>query len=144
MATIFVSSSRNYVVRGILTILTGGLLLFMPGLTMQTVMIVIGGMLLLSGTDQPDFFQQEKSRRFKWFLVIPGLLQYRGWSDIYCCARNNGKNICCFLRYYPADYGSNAIDWRFGNPFMVGLVLDAYCPCFADNNRWNLTSLQSL
>ncbi len=49
MAGIFVSNSRSYIIRGILAILTGGLLLFLPGLTLQTVVVVIGGMLLLSG-----------------------------------------------------------------------------------------------
>lgn len=49
MVNFIIPNSRNYVIRGILTIITGSFLLFMPGLTMETVMMVIGAMLLLSG-----------------------------------------------------------------------------------------------
>lgn len=49
MANLFVSGSKGSVSRSISTIITGGVFLFIPGLTMKTVMVVIGGMLLLSG-----------------------------------------------------------------------------------------------
>ncbi len=49
MANLFVSGSKGSVSRSIYTIITGGVFLFIPGLTMKTVMVVIGGMLLLSG-----------------------------------------------------------------------------------------------
>lgn len=49
MGRFFVPNTRNSYLRGIMTIALGSLLLFVPGLTMQTVMIVIGVLLLLSG-----------------------------------------------------------------------------------------------
>jgi len=49
MMKFFVPNSRNSLFRGILTIALGSILLFVPGLTMQTVVIIIGAMLLLSG-----------------------------------------------------------------------------------------------
>ena len=49
MAKFFVSNSKNSITRSISTILIGGVLLFVPGLTMKTVMMVIGAMLMLSG-----------------------------------------------------------------------------------------------
>lgn len=49
MGRFFVPNSRNAYIRGILTIVLGGLFLFVPGLTMKTVMIMIGGILLVSG-----------------------------------------------------------------------------------------------
>ena len=49
MMNFIIPNPRNYVIRGIITIITGCFLLFMPGLTMETVTMVIGGMLLLSG-----------------------------------------------------------------------------------------------
>ena len=49
MATIFRSNSGVSISRSLLTILTGGIFLFVPGLTMTTVMIVIGTMLVLRG-----------------------------------------------------------------------------------------------
>jgi len=49
MIKFFVPNSRNSLFRGILTIALGSILLFVPGLTMQTVIIIIGLMLVLSG-----------------------------------------------------------------------------------------------
>ena len=49
MAKFFASNSMGSVPRSISTILTGTILLFVPGLTMKAVMIVIGGMLMLGG-----------------------------------------------------------------------------------------------
>lgn len=49
MGIYFVPNSRNSYLRGIMTIALGSLLLFVPKLTMQTVMIVIGAILLISG-----------------------------------------------------------------------------------------------
>jgi uncharacterized membrane protein HdeD (DUF308 family) len=45
----FVPNSRNSLLRGMGTIVLGSILLFVPGLTMQTVIIIIGSMLVLSG-----------------------------------------------------------------------------------------------
>jgi uncharacterized membrane protein HdeD (DUF308 family) len=49
MGRFFVPNTKNSYLRGIMTIALGSLLLFVPGLTMQTVMVAIGVMLLLSG-----------------------------------------------------------------------------------------------
>jgi len=49
MAKLFITNSGNSVFRSITTILTGGVLLFIPGLTMKSIMIVIGAMLMFSG-----------------------------------------------------------------------------------------------
>ena len=49
MAKFFASNSTGSVTRSISTILTGTILLFVPGLTMKAVMIVIGGMLMFGG-----------------------------------------------------------------------------------------------
>jgi uncharacterized membrane protein HdeD (DUF308 family) len=73
MATLFVSTTRNYLLRGILTILTGCLLLFMPGLTMQTVMMVIGGMLLLSGLINLIYSNRKKAGSLSGFWSFQGL-----------------------------------------------------------------------
>jgi uncharacterized membrane protein HdeD (DUF308 family) len=45
----FVQNAKSSYLRGIMTVAMGSFLLFVPGLTMQTLMIVIGVMLLLSG-----------------------------------------------------------------------------------------------
>ena len=49
MMKFFVPNSRNSLLRGIGTIVLGSILLFVPGLTMQTVIIIIGSMLVFSG-----------------------------------------------------------------------------------------------
>jgi uncharacterized membrane protein HdeD (DUF308 family) len=49
MGRFFVPNTRNSYLRSVMTIALGSLLLFVPGLTMQTVMVAIGVMLLFSG-----------------------------------------------------------------------------------------------
>lgn len=49
MGKLFVSNSKGSISRGIQTILIGGVFLFIPGITMKTIMIIIGGLLVLSG-----------------------------------------------------------------------------------------------
>jgi uncharacterized membrane protein HdeD (DUF308 family) len=49
MANLFVSITKGSFIRSVLTILTGCVFFFIPGLTMKTVMTIIGSMLLLSG-----------------------------------------------------------------------------------------------
>lgn len=49
MANSFVLNSRSSIARNISTILVGGVLLVVPGLTMKTVMILIGSLLMISG-----------------------------------------------------------------------------------------------
>lgn len=49
MAVVFASNSRKSIVRILSTIVTGCILLFVPGLTMKTVVVVMGSMLAFSG-----------------------------------------------------------------------------------------------
>jgi len=49
MAVMFASNSRKSIVRILSTIVTGCILLFVPGLTMKTVVVVMGSMLAFSG-----------------------------------------------------------------------------------------------
>ena len=49
MKNFFVPNPGSSLFRGILTIVIGGVLIFVPGLTMRAVMIIIGAMLLLNG-----------------------------------------------------------------------------------------------
>ncbi len=49
MANLFVSISKGTFIRSVLTICTGCVFFFIPGLTMKTVMTIIGSMLLISG-----------------------------------------------------------------------------------------------
>lgn len=69
----FISSSTNHIVRGILTILTGCFLLFMPGLTMQTVMIMIGVMFLLSGLITMILSNLKRNRGMRGFWSFQGI-----------------------------------------------------------------------
>jgi len=69
----FISSSPNHIVRGILTILTGCFLLFMPGLTMQTVMIMIGVMFLLSGLITMILSNRKGNRGMRGFWSFQGI-----------------------------------------------------------------------
>jgi uncharacterized membrane protein HdeD (DUF308 family) len=69
----FISSSPNHIVRGILTILTGCFLLFMPGLTMQTVMIMIGVMFLLSGLITMILSNRKRNRGMRGFWSFQGI-----------------------------------------------------------------------
>lgn len=72
MTGFVISSSPNHIVRGILTIVTGCFLLFMPGLTMQTVMIMIGVMFLLSGIITM-IISNVKRRGMKGFWSFQGI-----------------------------------------------------------------------
>jgi len=49
MRNLFVSNSKNSISRSVLTILIGGVFLFFPRVTMNTVMIIIGTLLLTGG-----------------------------------------------------------------------------------------------
>jgi len=69
----FISSSSNHIVRGILTLLTGCFLLFMPGLTIQTVMIMIGVMFLLSGIITLLLTNLKRNHGIKGFWSFQGV-----------------------------------------------------------------------
>lgn len=74
MGKFFVPNSRNSLFRGILTIAFGSILLFVPGLTMRTVMIIVGGMLLLSGLVTMILSNIKKSAAMSGFLSAQGIV----------------------------------------------------------------------
>ena len=74
MAKLFVSNSKNSITRSISTILIGGVLLFVPGLTMKTVMMVIGAMLLLSGLVTLILSNLKKDRNQIGFWSFQGIM----------------------------------------------------------------------
>ncbi|NEW83605.1 MAG: hypothetical protein GZ094_14735 [Mariniphaga sp.] len=74
MMKFFVPNSRNSLFRGILTIALGCILLFVPGLTMQTVIIIIGTMLLLSGLVTLILSNRKKARSVNGFWSAQGIM----------------------------------------------------------------------
>lgn len=74
MGRFFVPNSRNAYIRGALSISLGSLLLFVPGLTMQTVMIVIGVMLLVSGLVTMILSNLKKKGAMSGFLSTQGIV----------------------------------------------------------------------
>lgn len=73
MANFFVPNSRNAYIRGVLSIALGSLLLFVPGLTMQTAMIVIGVMLMVSGLVTMILSNLKKKGVMSGFLSTQGI-----------------------------------------------------------------------
>ncbi len=65
--------SKNSVLRSISTILMGCVLLFVPGLTMKTVIIVIGSILILSGLVTLLISNLKRSKPLNGFLSFQGL-----------------------------------------------------------------------
>jgi uncharacterized membrane protein HdeD (DUF308 family) len=74
MGRFFVPNSRNAYIRGVLSMALGSLLLFVPGLTMQTVMIVIGIMLLVSGLVTMILSNLKKKGAMSGFLSTQGIV----------------------------------------------------------------------
>ncbi len=74
MAKFFASNSMGSVPRSISTILTGTILLFVPGLTMKAVMIVIGGMLMLGGLVTLVFSNLRKGGLSKGIWSAQGIM----------------------------------------------------------------------
>ena len=74
MANLFVSGSKGSVTRGISTFLTGGIFLFIPGLTMKSIMIVIGAMLLFSGLVTLILSNLKKSVTLHRFWSAQGIM----------------------------------------------------------------------
>ena len=83
MANLFRSNSRGSISRNISTILTGGVLLFIPGLTMKTVIIVIGGMLILSGIITLIISNVRKRGVPKGIWSAQGDHEHGVWDDFY-------------------------------------------------------------
>ena len=64
MKIFFRPSPQNALIRGILTIATGVLILSMPGLTLKTVVMTVGAMILLSGMISLLFAYRKKGYSF--------------------------------------------------------------------------------
>ena len=73
MAILFGSNSGSSIPRTISTIIIGGVFLFIPGLTMKTVMIVMGSMLLLSGVITLIVSYIKSARLQKGFSSVQGI-----------------------------------------------------------------------
>jgi len=93
---VIISSSPNHIVRGILTILTGCFLLFMPGLTMQTVMIMIGIMFLLSGLIAMILSNRKRNRGAKGFWSFQGISNL-AFGFAFIIAPNTMLNVVVFF-----------------------------------------------
>ena len=74
MRNFFVPNSRNSFFRGILTITLGSVLLFVPGLTMQTVIIIIGAMLVLSGLVTLILSNRKRAGSLNGFWSAQGIM----------------------------------------------------------------------
>src|SRR5659263_421287 len=74
MMKFFVPNSKNSLFRGILTIALGSILLFVPGLTMQTVIIIIGAMLVLSGLITLILSNRKKAGSVNGFWSAQGIM----------------------------------------------------------------------
>jgi uncharacterized membrane protein HdeD (DUF308 family) len=74
MKNLFVPNPRTSIIRGILTITIGSILLFVPGLTMRTVMIIIGAMLLLSGVITMILSNRKRSGSMSGLFSIQGIV----------------------------------------------------------------------
>ena len=74
MAKLIVSSSKGSIFRTLLTILTGGVFLFVPGLTMKSVMIVIGTMLVIRGLINFVLSNFKRAGAFSRFWSLQGMM----------------------------------------------------------------------
>jgi len=74
MGKYVVPNSTNSYLRGIMTIALGSLLLFVPGLTMQTVMIVIGSILLLNGLVTMILANRKRTGAINGIWSLQGLM----------------------------------------------------------------------
>ncbi|MEI6678256.1 MAG: DUF308 domain-containing protein [Mariniphaga sp.] len=74
MGNILMPNPKSALIRGILTISIGSVFLFVPGLTMQTVMITIGSMLLVNGLITMIISNRKKSRTMNHFWSAQGLI----------------------------------------------------------------------
>ena len=73
MANLLGSTTSGSIFRSLLTILTGGIFLFVSGLTMTTVMIVIGTMLVMRGVITFLLSNLRRSGPFGNFLSVGGI-----------------------------------------------------------------------
>ena len=73
MQNLFVQRSGGSIPRNILTILVGGVFLFIPGLTMKMVMIIIGSTLLASGLISMLLSNWRKRGAMNGFWSVQGI-----------------------------------------------------------------------
>ena len=74
MAEMFKSNTKSSVFRSISAILTGGVLVVVPGLTMRTVIIILGAMLMLSGFVTLVWSSRKKAGFQGGFLSAQGII----------------------------------------------------------------------
>jgi uncharacterized membrane protein HdeD (DUF308 family) len=74
MRNLFLSNTKSSFSRGILTLMVGGVFLFFPGMTMKTVMIIIGILLLLSGLITLIISNWKKRGAIKGFWSAQGIM----------------------------------------------------------------------
>ena len=74
MGNFIASSTKNSYFRGIQTILVGGVFLFFPGLTIKTVMIIIGSMLVASGLISMVISNRKRRGGISGLLSSQGIL----------------------------------------------------------------------
>jgi uncharacterized membrane protein HdeD (DUF308 family) len=74
MKNIFVPNSKNSFFRGIMTITLGGVLLFVPGLTLRAVIIIIGAMLVISGLVTLVLSNWKRTGSMNGFLSTQGIM----------------------------------------------------------------------
>lgn len=73
MRNLFVSNSKSSIFRTILTILVGGVFLFIPGLSVKTIMIIIGALLLISGVLSILFTNRKRVGVQNGFRSVQGI-----------------------------------------------------------------------
>jgi len=74
MKKFFVPNPKTTLYKGILTIILGSVLLFVPGLTLKAVMIIIGVMLLLSGVVTMILSNTKKTGSMVRFFSAQGMV----------------------------------------------------------------------
>jgi uncharacterized membrane protein HdeD (DUF308 family) len=73
MRNLFGSGSGSSIIRSIVIILVGGVFLFIPGLTIKTIMMIIGAMLLVNGLISLFFSNLKKGGAMGGFGSLQGL-----------------------------------------------------------------------
>jgi len=72
MRLFFLPSPKNSFIRGILTIVIGLIILAMPGITLKSVIMTVGGMILLSGIFSMLFSGRKKSNEIGFNTSFQG------------------------------------------------------------------------
>jgi uncharacterized membrane protein HdeD (DUF308 family) len=85
MRLFFLPSSQNVFIRGILTIAIGILLLAVPGLTLKTVIMTVGGMILLGGVLNLLFSLSKKTKGINFSTSFQGFFNIL-WGVLFLIA----------------------------------------------------------